>query len=172
MRSTRFWPEVNLIGRYGTSYSSSDALDRPIFEQTKDNRSGSVQLGVNIPIFNRFDTKFSVEQSRVIERNARLDLESLQQRVALEVRQSYLDYQTAVKQLEVSDRRLTSAQQALDAEQERYNVGASTLVELTAVQAQYVSASSGRVNALVNYVARVALIDYFVGTITPDASIF
>ena len=88
------------------------------------------------------------------------------------MRQAYFDYQSAVKQLEVSDRRLQAAEQALAAEQERYNVGASTLVELSQVQAQYVSAASGRVNALVNYVARVALIDYFVGTISPNASIF
>jgi outer membrane protein len=167
-----YWPVVNLIGQYGSSYSSSDHLDRPIFEQTKDNRSGSIRVGLTIPIFNRLDNKFNVQQSQVVERNARLDLETLQQRVALEVRQSYLDYQTAVKQLEVSDRRLRAAQQALDAEQERYNVGASTLIELTQVQAIYVSAASSRINSVVNYVARVALIDYFVGTISPDASIF
>ncbi len=167
-----FWPEINLTGQYGSSYSSADFQNRPWPEQTRDNRQGSIRLGMTIPIFNRFDTRYRVEQSRVVERNAQLDRESLQQRVALEVRQAYLDYQTAVKQLEVSDRRLRAAQQALDAEQERYNVGASTLVELTAVQVQYVSASSARVNAVVNYVARVALIDYFVGTISPDASIF
>lgn len=167
-----YWPSIDLSGQYGSSYSSADPLDRPFGEQSKDNRSGSVRLSVSIPIFNRFDTKYRVEQSRVAERNAQLDLESLRQQVALEVRQAYLDYQTAVKQLEVSDRRLQSAEQALEAEQERYNVGASTLVELTQVQAQYVSAASGRVTALVNYVARVALIDYFVGTISSDASIF
>jgi len=167
-----YWPQIDLSGQYGTSFSSADPLDRPWSEQTTDNRSGFVRVGVTIPIFNRFDTKYRVEQSRVAQRNAQLDHENLRQRVALEVRQSYLDYQTAVKQLEVSDRRLLAAQQALDAEQERYNVGASTLVELTQVQAQFISASSGRINALVNYVARVALIDYFVGTISPDASIF
>ena len=68
-----FWPVVNLVGQYGTSYSSSDALDRPIFEQTADNRSGAVRIGLTIPIFNRLDTKYRVEQSRVVERNARLD---------------------------------------------------------------------------------------------------
>jgi len=167
-----FWPLVNVTGQYGSSYSSADPGDRPWSKQTTDNRSGSIRMGVTIPIFNRYNTRFQVEQSRVAERNAQLDLESLEQRIALEVRQSYLDYQTAVKQLEVSDRRLESAQQALDAEQERYNVGASTLVELTAVQAQYVSAASGRINALVNYVARVALVDYFVGTISPEDSVF
>jgi outer membrane protein len=167
-----YWPSVNLTGQYGSSYSSADPLDRTWSDQTKDNRSGSVRLGVTIPIFNRFNNKYNVEQSRVVERNAQLDFENLQQRVALEVRQAYLDYETAVKQLEVSDRRLRSAEQALEAEQERYNVGASTLVELTQVQSQYVSAASGRVNALVNYVARVALIEYFVGTISPNASIF
>jgi outer membrane protein len=167
-----YWPSINLTGQYGSSYSSVDPLDRPWSEQTSDNRAGSVGLSVNIPIFNRFDNKLNVEQNRVVERNAELNLESLRQRVALEVRQAYLDYEAAVKQLEVSDRRLEAAEQALEAEQERYNVGASTLIDLTQAQAQYVEAASGRVNGLVNYVARVALIEYFVGTISPNESIF
>ena len=167
-----YWPSINLTGQYGSSYSSADPLDRPWSEQTADNRSGSIGLSVNIPIFNRFDNKFRVEQSRVVQRNAELEFEQLQQRVALEVRQSYFDYQAALKQLEVSDRRLRAAEQALEAEQERYNVGASTLVELTVAQAQFVEAASGRVNALVNYVARAELVEYYVGTISPDTSIF
>lgn len=167
-----YWPSVNLSAAYGTSYSSADPLDRPFSEQAKENRSGNIRLGFVVPLFNRFDTKFRVQQARVNQRNTQIDLESLEQRVALEVRQSYLDYQTALKQLDVTERQLVAAEKALEAEQERYNVGASTLVELTQSQASYVSASSGRVQALVNYVARVALINYYVGSISAEDSIF
>jgi outer membrane protein len=167
-----YWPEINLSGGYGSSYSSADPLDRSFSAQLDEKRSGDIRLGLSIPIFNRFDTQYRVEAARVQRRNAELDYEDLEQTVALEVRQAVLDYQTAVKQLEVTERQLRFAEQALEAEQERYNVGASTLVDLSQARAQYVSAASNRSNAIYNYLARTRLIDYFVGRIDPSEPIF
>lgn len=167
-----YWPEVNLSGGYGSSYSSADRLDRSFGTQFDEQRAGDLRLGVTIPLFNRFDTKYRVEAARVQRRNAELDYEDLEQQVALEVRQAVLDYQTAVKQLEVTERQLRSAEQALEAEQERYNVGASTLVELSQARATYVSAASNRSSSIYQYLARVRLIDYFVGRIKPNDPIF
>ena len=167
-----YWPEINLAGGYGSSFSSADPLDRSFPLQLDEKRSGDIRLGVSIPIFNRFDTKYRVEQAQVQQRDIELRYEDLEQRVALEVRQAVLDYQFAIKELEVTERQVRAAQQALDAEQERYNVGASTLVELSQVRASYVSAASGRSSAIYNYLARVRLVDYFVGRIRPDVVIF
>ncbi|MGA7303974.1 MAG: TolC family protein [Rhodothermales bacterium] len=167
-----YWPQIDLSGGYGSSYSSADQLDRSFSTQFDEKRSGDVRIGLSIPIFNRFDTKYRVEQAQVQRKTAEWNYDDLEQRVALEVRQAVLDYQTAVKSLEVTERQLRAAQQALDAEQERYNVGASTLVELSQARAQYVSAASNRSSAIYSYLARTRLIDYYVGRIKPDETIF
>lgn len=167
-----YWPEINLAGGYGSSYSSADPLDRSFSSQLDEKRSGDIRLSVNVPIFNRFDTRYRVEQAQVQRRNAELDYEDLEQQVALEVRQAVLDYQSAVKELEVTERQVQAAEQSLEAEQERYNVGASTLVELSQARASYVSAASSRTSAIYNYLARIRLIDYFAGGIRADGDIF
>jgi outer membrane protein len=99
-------------------------------------------------------------------------MENLQQGIALEVRQAYLDYQTAVKRLEVTEVQVRAAQQALEVEQERYDVGASTLVELTQARASFTDASSQRVQAIFQFHFQHRLIEYYQGTLDPAESLF
>ncbi len=144
----------------------------PFGDQLSDNRSEFIGLNLQIPIFNRFQTKTNVERARVQYENARLDLENLEQSVASEVRQAYLDYQTAVKRLDVTEKQLQAAQQALEVEQERYNVGASTLVELTQARSNFVQASSNRIQAIYRFHFQGKLIEYYQGVLDASRPLF
>ncbi len=163
-------PSLDLSGNVRTVYSSQRVFS--FSDQLRDNRGGSVGLSIRVPIFNRFQVQSAVERAEVQESNSRLDYQALQQRVALEVRQAHLDYLTAQKQLDVTEKQLRSAEQALAAEQERYNVGASTLVELTQSRAAYEQAAGNRVTAIYTYLTRNRLLDYYTGAIDPTLSIF
>ncbi len=170
-------PRVNLSSGINTSYSSFGR--NPLTGQTAsfgsqldNNRSESVSFSVSIPIFNRFQTRSAVERAQVQLNNANLDLENLQQSIALEVRQAYLDYQTAVKRLEVTEKQVTSARQALEVEQARYDVAASTLVELTQARSNFVNASSQRVQAIYRFHFQHKLIEYYQGALNPAEPLF
>ena len=170
-------PSLRLNAGMGTSYSSfgRDPLtgDTQAFgDQLTDNRSQNVGLSLSIPIFNRFQTRTSMERAEVQLSNAQLDLENLQQSIALEVRQAYLDYQTAVKRLEVTDKQVRSAAQALEVEQARYDVASSTLVELTQARARYVDAESQRVQAIFQFHLQHRLIEYYLGILNPTEPLF
>lgn len=172
-----YLPRINLSGGINTSYSSLAVdpitrLDKGFFDQLGDNRSESISLSLNIPIFDRFVTKRSIERSRVQLDNAELDLETVRQTVALELRQAYLDYQTAVKRLDVTDKQLTAAKQALDVEQERYNVGVSTLVELTQARSRWVDAAGQRVQAIFQFHFQHKVIEYYQGVLDPADLLF
>ena len=103
--------------------------------------------------------------------NRKLDLQNLEQNISLEVRQSYLDYQSAAKRLEVTAKQLRSARQANDVERERYNVGASTLVELQLVRASFVNAASTRAQAIYQFLFQAKVIDYYLGVLNPTDSV-
>ena len=103
---------------------------------------------------------------------SRLDLQDREQSIAIEVRQVYLDYQTDVKRLDATDKQVRAAEQALEAEQERYNVGASTLVELSQARATFVQAQSDRAQAVYQFVLRGKLVDHAVGTLDPGQTVF
>jgi outer membrane protein len=166
-----YYPTANLFGTYGTSYSS---LGRsPFGDQIfTDNRAGAVGLSVQIPIFDRFVTRSQVQQAELQAANERIALADLRQEVALQVRQGYLDYQNAAKRLDVTARQVTSAEAALEAEQERYDLGVSTLTELTQARALLVEAQSSRAQAVAQFVFQQKLLDYAIGTLDPNAPLF
>lgn len=172
-----YLPRLNFSAGINSGYSSQSVdfttgLKKPFGDQLSDNRSESVGLSLSIPIFDRFVTRNSVERARVQYDNARLDLENLRQNIALEVRQAYLDYETAVKRLDVTDKQVKASGQALEVEQERYAVGASTLVELTQARARFVDSSSQRVQAIFQFHFQHWVIEYYQGIIDVSESLF
>lgn len=137
-----------------------------------ENRGGSIALAIDIPIFDRFLTRSQVQQAEIQAANERIALADLRQEVALQVRQGYLDYQNAAKRLDVTARQVASAEAALDAEQERYDLGVSTLTELTQARALLVEAQSARAQAVAQFVFQQKLLDYAIGTLDPNAPLF
>ena len=165
-----FWPRVDLGGSYRSNYSPN--TDRSFFDQVDGNRGNSLGFSVSYSIFDGFSRNTQVQQAEVQYRNEMLEMESLKQNAALQVRQGYLEYETARKSLEVSETQVLAAERALDASQNRYNVGAGTLVELTQARAQYVAAVSNRVQAQYNFLFQSKLVDFFVGRLDLSAPLF
>jgi outer membrane protein len=139
------------------------------FDQFSDrNRSRQVGFNVQIPIFNRYNTTRQVQQSQIQYKNAVIELETKRLEVFQEVRQAYNDYLAASKQLETTERSLIAATKAFETEQERFRVGASTLIELTRAQAEFVSASSNRVQSVYRFVFQEKLLEYYLGRISTE----
>ena len=167
-----FWPRVDLGGSYRSNYSPDDFMDRSFFDQLDGNRGNSLGFNISYSLFDGFSRNTQVQQAEVQYRNEMLEMESLKQNAALQVRQGYLEYETARKSLEVSETQVLAAERALDASQNRYNVGAGTLVELTQARAQYVTAVSNRVQAQYNFLFQSKLVDFFVGRLDLSAPLF
>ena len=168
---SNFWPSVNFSISTRSSYNdlAPDSFSDQYFDR---NRNSSVGLSLNFPIFDRFLTRNTVQQANVQLRNVQLDMEDMRQDVALQVRQAYLDYLTDEKRLDVTAKQFRASEQALEAEQERYNVGVSTLVELTQARATYEQSTSDQLEARYNFVFRKKLIEYYIGVLDPTGQLF
>ena len=99
--------------------------------------------------------------------NRKLASDLQRQTVALEVRRAFLDYQSALEQLNATRAQQQAADLALNATQERYGVGAATLVELQIARATQVSAASELVNARYNRMFQLSLMSDYTGTLDP-----
>jgi len=169
-----YLPTVSLSGSLSGGYSdqfrertpSGEVVDVSYFDQITDrNRRYSIGFNIQVPIFNRYNTRLNVQRSQVDYKNAMLDLEAKKLEINQEVRQAYNDYLSASKQLETTERALLASSKAYETEQERYRVGASTLIELTQANAEFVSASSNRVQAVYRFVFQEQLLNYYLGQI-------
>jgi outer membrane protein len=163
-RSNR-WPTLSLNSGYSSAYSSASPFG--FSDQLDQRRGGSVSLGVSVPIFDRGTTSNATRRAEIQADNERLQLETLQQDVALQVRRSFLDFQTAKEQLVNAQAQLRAAELSLQASQDRYQAGASTLVELTQARAAQVQAASLLVTARYNLQFQRILLDYYVGDLDP-----
>jgi outer membrane protein len=159
------WPSIALSAGYNTGFNS--AADQTLAEQLNQRRGGSLSIGVSIPLFDRGATSVAEQRARIQEDNARIELDKQRQQVALEVRRAYLDHQAAQEQLKAARAQKEAADQAVDATQQRYRVGASTLVELTQARASQVQAAGALVNARYALVFQDALMSYYTGTLDP-----
>lgn len=135
-------------------------------------RGGSFGVSLRFPLFDGLRREQQVEQAQVQRLNARYALEDQKLQVSLEVREAYLNYQTAVKQLDVTEKQLRAARQAREAAQERYNLGAASIVELTNANRNFVQAASQRIRARYNFIFQQKLIAYYVGNLNPTEPLF
>lgn len=99
------------------------------FGSEKDVVSGTAVLSV--PIFEGGRIRAQVAQAREEEEKARLRLEEARLGVILEVRQAYLDLQTALRVMESSEKNVVQAMEAHRIALIRYEAGLSTPVEVS-----------------------------------------
>jgi outer membrane protein len=161
------WPTVSLTGGYNSGVSS--AADASFLDQLNQRRGGSIGVGISIPLFDRGATQAATERARIQEDNATLALATQRQQVALEVRRAYLDYGAAQQQLAAADAQQKAAALAVATTQQRYQVGAATLVELTQARTSQVQAQSAYINARNNLVFQRSLMSYYTGELDPAA---
>lgn len=160
------WPTVALSVGLNSAYSS--LTNTSVAAQLDQRRAGSVGISMSIPLFDRGAASIASQQASIQADNAKLARDRQRQTVALEVRRAFLDYESAVEQLNATRAQQRAADLALTATQERYRVGAATLVELTQARAAQVSAASSLVNARYNLVFQQSLMSYYTGELNPE----
>jgi outer membrane protein len=160
-----WWPTVSLSAAYGSAYTS--ASDFSLTDQLDQRRGGSVGVGISVPLYDRGSARYATRRAEILAMNARISLESLQNDVGTQVRRAHLDFTSAQQQLTSAEAQVRAADLALQAAQDRYSAGASTLVELTQSQATHFQAASALVAARYNLLFQRTLMDYYVGDFDP-----
>ncbi len=170
----QFLPSVTasagFSGRYSDQFIDPATGERsPFTDQFFDqNITRNIGFNIQIPIFTRLSTHTQVQSAEVQLRNSQLQLENVRFQISEEVRQAYNDYLSIAKELESTEKALIAAERAFETEQQRYEVGSSTLIELNLANATYIQAQSNRIQAIYNFVFQEKLLDYFIGQLESD----
>jgi outer membrane protein len=113
--------------------------------------SWQVQLTVNIPVFNGFQTTYQVQQALYNYYSIKEQERVERQQVALQVQQNYLNLAASQEVVKANEAAVKAAQENLELHQGRYQVGYAPLVEVTDAQTTLTTAQTNYVNALVSY---------------------
>ena len=121
------------------------------------------QLSFNI--FDRFMTKRQNDYARANLHSAEYGVSDSKRAVELEAREAYLNLQETVKARELSDEELASAQEDYKLAQEKYTLGAATILDILDAEVSLRTAESHQVDSKYNYLLAVARLKTVMGII-------
>jgi len=138
------------------------------YRQTGLNQQyAAVGINVNVPITNGH--LFSARRAEAVFRAeaADLQLRDLENRVARDVTIASLDVRTAFRRLDVASQLVSQASDALELAQSRYNLGLSSIVELTQAQLNKTGAEIEQAEARAECQDRTSVLRYQIGALKP-----
>lgn len=101
---------------------------------------GGIGVNVNVPLFNGFLYPARSKEAALRAEAQKENLRDLKDKVANDVRRSWLNAITAYNRIGVSEQFSKQADLAISLSQERYNIGLSSIVELSQAQLQQTEA--------------------------------
>jgi outer membrane protein len=125
---------------------------------------GAIGVNMNIPIFNGFLYSSQAKEASIRAQAAGEQSRDLRDQVVRDIRTSWLAANTAFRRVAVTDELLKQANLSLSLAQTRYQMGLSSIVELSQAQYQQTDAAIGYTNAQYQYRLALAKLNYQIGT--------
>tara|TARA_R110002072_G_scaffold238065_1_gene395477 strand:+ start:3626 stop:4951 length:1326 start_codon:yes stop_codon:yes gene_type:complete len=164
-----YLPTVSVFGNMGSGFShrfNEIFTNDYFFKQLNDNLGYSIGVSLNVPIFNRFQTKNRVAQSEIRKKVSETRLESEKLNLKQTIEQSFLDVKTALKTFEASKISLEAQEEAFKNAQESYNFGAMTQFDFDQVRTRLVNAEAALIRSKYDYVFKTKVLQFYAGDLT------
>ncbi len=128
-----------------------------------DNGVTSISTSLNFPIFEGFSKKSDIARSKAGLNNARADYYYNKTGVELDIKTAYLDIQKATEALKVAEEVVASAQEDMSITQEKYNLGAASILDLLDAQVSLINAQNTQNNAKFDHNLAIAKLENAMG---------
>ena len=151
-----WFPTIGMTGTAGFS---------PIADPQVFGRYGAIGVNVNVPVFNGGLFKARRSEAELHARAAAQNVKDMENRVIRDVRVAYLNAQTAFERVGLTAQLLAQAQLSLDLSQSRYDLGLSSIIELSTAQLNLTSAQIASASAKYDYQNQRAQLEYQVGAL-------
>ena len=154
--ATLAMPTISLAGAAGVT---------PFHEAGLSNGYAAVGVNIAVPVANgslfaarRTEARLRVNEDEQI-------LKDLELRVRRDVQMAWLDANTAYQRLSLTDQLLAQARDGADLAQQRYDLGLTSIVELTQAQLNFTRAQIDQASARYEYQARTAALNFATGAL-------
>ncbi|UCC45282.1 MAG: TolC family protein [Candidatus Zixiibacteriota bacterium] len=121
-----------ITGWASMSYSEGTRGDTVTFDQSSRSQSFGVQLNWNI--FNGFSREAGISRAKIAYNNSRAELTDAKNLAVSDIKTAYLDIEQLREQKTVSQENVNAAEEDLRITQEKYNLGAATILDLLDAQ--------------------------------------
>ena len=159
-----YYPTLSLSGGIGTNYYTTSGFNSDSFgTQLKNNFSQSIGLNLNIPIFNRFQTRNNVRSARIDLENQQLQLDNTKKTLYQDIQKVYFNALNAQEKERSSAEAMQSSKDAFALMQAKYENGKATITEFNESKNNYLKSESDLVQARYENLYQQALIAFYRG---------
>ena len=157
-------PSLSLSGGLGTNYYKTSGLPGDkFFKQLNNNFSQFLGLSLNVPIFNRFETRNSIKNAQLSQYNQQLQLDNVKKNLYKEIQQAYYNAVTSEAKYQSSVQAKRSQEEAFRLMSAKYEYGKANITEFNEAKNNLMKAESDLVRAKYEYLYQNALIDFYRG---------
>ena len=121
------------------------------FNSLFNRKTFNVGLTLNVPIFSNFNVENQIQMAEVSYNNAREDLSVLERQVKIDVKQGFNDLVAAKKTLDVAVNNAIYAEETRKINQERYNLGSATILDVLQAGRDFTDAQRNKINAIYDF---------------------
>ena len=157
-------PSLSLSGGLGTNYYMTSGLPGDkFFKQLNNNFSQFLGLSLNVPIFNRFETRNNIKNAQLSQYNQQLQLDNVKKNLYKEIQQAYYNAVTSEAKYQSSEQAKRSQEEAFRLMSAKYEYGKANITEFNEAKNNLMKAESDLVRAKYEYLYQNALIDFYRG---------
>jgi len=158
------YPTISASAGIGDNYfNMNDVQNESLGKQLLDNHGEYVGVGVNIPIFSKFQNKTNIENSKLQIENRRLELESAKKDLRKQIEQAYTNAVAALKRYNSSMAAVNSMKESFRYVEEKFNAGRVISVEYNYSKSRLAIAESQLIQAKYDFIFRTKILDFYNG---------
>ncbi len=155
--------EPDVIPQRNPTTGAVTLLPNGFGTQLDNNLSYGLGLSLNIPIFNRFQTKNRVTKSIINKKQSEFTLESEKLKLEQQIETSFLDAKAAAKTYEAAEISLEAQKEAFKNAQVSYDYGSMTQFDFDQVRNRLVNAEGAMIRAKYDYVFKTKVLKFYFG---------
>ncbi len=140
-----YLPTLSLVSSLGSGYTSIN--DNNFSDQFNVNFNQRIGLSLNIPIFNRNQTKAAVQSAQINIEKAQINQQQTEKEVYKKVETAYQNAVSAQEQLIAAEASKAAAEQSYNLAQKKYELGGLSTTDLVISQNTYTNAQQNYLQA-------------------------
>jgi outer membrane protein len=156
-------PSISALGIAGATPVRPDCIDGCFPNYFISSWYGAIGVNMSVPIFNGFLFTSQASEANYRAKAAAENTRDLRDQVVRDVRTAWLSANTAFQRVSVAEELAKQADLSLNLAQGRYQLGLSSIVELSQAQLQQADAAIGYVNAQYQYRLALSTLNFEIG---------
>ena len=149
-----YLPSINMSGSYSKNAQRSKF---DFFQGGSWFTTSLISMNINLPIFNGFATDAKIKRTKIELQQVENQIEALKNTIDNELTQAKLNYMSSVATVQFQKKNMQLAETVYAQTKKKFETGTGSNTEISAAQADLVSAQNNFMNAL--YSALIAKVD-------------